>query len=140
MNVNSTTKKVEKQRTENELWGITNSQSQSQSARERSNLQGPAMHNKEVESGWGDWNEDGNEGKHAIYINWCKWKSVLIYALQTSFIIYTTFTFLAGSLKSGAEEEKRRQREEKRLARQKEIESKRAAKKGGALKLGSKIS
>ena len=40
----------------------------------------------------------------------------------------------------GAEDEKRKQREEKRLARQKEIEAKRAARKGGALKLGSKMS
>ena len=38
-----------------------------------------------------------------------------------------------------AEDEKRRQREEKRLARQKEIEAKRAARKGGAMKLGSKM-
>ena len=45
-----------------------------------------------------------------------------------------------GTLASNAEDEKRKQREEKRLARQKEIEAKRAAKKGGALKLGSKMS
>ena len=48
--------------------------------------------------------------------------------------------FATGVSKSEAEDEKKRQREEKRLARQKEIEAKRAAKKGGAMKLGSKLS
>ena len=48
--------------------------------------------------------------------------------------------FATGVSKSEAEDEKKRQREEKRLARQKEIEAKRAAKKTGAMKLGSKLS
>ena len=48
--------------------------------------------------------------------------------------------FITGVSKSEAEDEKKRQREEKRLARWKDIEAKRAAKKGGAMKLGSKLS
>ena len=52
------------------------------------------------------------------------------------FILYANIYFSGPA----AEDEKRRQREEKRLARQKEIEAKRAARKGGAMKLGSKMS
>ena len=48
--------------------------------------------------------------------------------------------FISASANTGSQDDKRKQREEKRLARQKELEAKRAARKGGAMKLGSKMS
>ena len=48
--------------------------------------------------------------------------------------------FIKASSSTSSQDEKRKQREEKKLARQKELEAKRAARKGGALKLGSKMS
>ena len=64
------------------------------------------------------------------------------YTHTTSYTKYPNLSngIFTDSLKSSAESEKQRQREEKRLARQKELEAKRAARKGGALKLGSKLS
>ena len=96
-----------------------------------------------MDMGWGDWGGDSKEGKY-------KFSSNLILKNSRSIKIPMEFyipliecrvkVFLYVYLGVGAEDEKRKQREEKRLARQKEIEAKRAARKGGALKLGSKMS
>ena len=50
------------------------------------------------------------------------------------------YQFIKASSSASSQDEKRKQREEKKLARQKELEAKRAARKGGAMKLGSKMS
>ena len=70
VNVESSKKKVEKQTTEDELWGSTTIQSHSQFSTDCSNRQQPAKRSTmtEVEQGWGDWNEGGKEGTYTICI------------------------------------------------------------------------
>ena len=69
-----------------------------------------------------------------------------IIALQNNFFMFSLGTepklyyFISASANTGSQDDKRKQREEKRLARQKELEAKRAARKSGAMKLGSKMS
>ena len=70
----------------------------------------------------------------------CWYFIVCVLYSSMNFLIWLELLFTTGVSKSDAEDEKKRQREEKRLARQKEIEAKRAAKKTGAMKLGSKLS
>ena len=55
-------------------------------------------------------------------------------------VVILDLHFILVTSSASSQDEKRKQREEKRAARQKELEAKRAARKGGAMKLGSKMS